>query len=96
MSATTAPTISLEAKRPSTPPKPSPSRTPYRAAQNTTFSAALRSAANEAMVARYANPSAARAGAPVDATPATTDGAMPEMGLPGAGVPVRRSPGSGS
>lgn len=89
MSSTTAPTISLEAKRPTTPPKkPSPSRTPYRPAQDTTFSAALRSAANEAMTMRYANPSAARAGAPVDTAPTATDSPLPEAGLPGANIPA--------
>jgi hypothetical protein len=86
MSSTTAPTLSLEAKRPSTPPKPSPSRTPYRPTQDTSFSAALRSASNEALAARYANPAAARVGAPVGSSSGSTDGPIGDGSLPGAGM----------
>jgi hypothetical protein len=73
MSSTMAPTIALDAKRPTTPTKPSPSRTPYRPAADTSFSAALRSARNEALAARYASPSAAQIAAPVS-TPGSDGG----------------------
>ena len=85
MSSTMAPTISLAAKRPTTPPKPSPSRTPYRPAADTTFSAALRSAANEATATRYANPSAARVGAPASSASAA-DASPADAGLPMANI----------
>jgi hypothetical protein len=84
MSSTTAPAISLETRRPSAPPKSSPSRTPYRSSPETTFSAALRTAANEALAARYASPSPARIGAPVGASGAVADSPSPDAGLPGA------------
>src|SRR4051794_24818316 len=74
MSSTTAASISLQAKRPTAPARPSPSRTPYRPAADTSFSAALKSAANEALAARYASPSAAQIGAPAGSTSGTSDG----------------------
>jgi hypothetical protein len=90
MSSTMAPTIPLEARRPTAPPKPSPSRTPYRAAPDTAFSAALRAAANEAIVNQYGNPSAARIAAPPASPGATPDGGLPGFqGLAPAGVDAR-------
>jgi uncharacterized protein YvpB len=96
MRPTPATSIPLTAKRPTTPPKPSPSRTAYRALPGTSFSAALRAAANEAMLAKYANPSAARIGAPSDPSaagsafgagmPAGMAGVPGMPGLPGMGV----------
>jgi uncharacterized protein YvpB len=108
MSQTPAVTIPLAAKRPTAPPKPSPSRTPYRALPGTPFSAALRAAANEARLsqAQYANPSTARIGAPSDPMSAGNAGAfgvgmagnvpgLPGMsGLPGMpGVGTQPPPG---
>ena len=90
MSPTSAPMIPLAAKRPTTPPQPSPSRTPYRPAAETTFGAALRAAANEAMLAQYANPNAARIGAPID----PSAGAMPGGGMPNMGIPTMGMPGA--
>jgi hypothetical protein len=86
MSSTTAPTISLAARRPTAPPKPSPSRTAYRPSGETTFGAALRAAASEALVARYTNPNAARISVPVS----PSAGAMPalDLGLPGLTAPA--------
>lgn len=91
MTQPTAASIPLAAKRPTTPPKPSPSRTPYRPLPGTTFSAALRAAATEAMQAQTANPSAARAGAPIDPMSAAALGipGMPMPGMPPAGVDAR-------
>jgi uncharacterized protein YvpB len=86
MSSTTAPTIPLAASRPTATPKPSPSRTAYRPSGETTFGAALRAAANEAMVARYTNPNAARIGVPVDPSAGATPAI--DMGLPGLGAPA--------
>jgi uncharacterized protein YvpB len=74
MSSTTAATISLQAKRPTAPVRPSPSRTPYRPSADTSFSAALKSAANEALAARYASPSAAQIGNPAGSSNASSDG----------------------
>jgi uncharacterized protein YvpB len=93
MSSTTAPKISPAAGRPTAPPKPSPSRTAYRPSGETTFGAALRAAANEAVVARYTSPNAARIGAPVNpsagATPAL-DMSLPSPGTPApAGIDAR-------
>jgi uncharacterized protein YvpB len=93
MSSISAPTISLAAKRPTTTAKPSPSRTPYRPAADTTFSAALRSASNEALAARYAAPSAAQIGAPAGSS---TDGARSTdspLGTDTLGQPSTTPPG---
>ena len=86
MSSTTAPTISLAARRPTAPPKPSPSRSAYRPSGETTFGAALRAAANEALVARYTSPNAARIGAPVNPSAGATP--VIDLGLPGLGAPA--------
>jgi len=82
-----AASIPLAAKRPTAPPKPSPSRTPYRALPGTTFSAALQAAATEAMLAQVANPSAARLGAPTDPMAAAALG-MPGRPAIGAQAPA--------
>ena len=98
MSSTMAPTISLDAKRPSAPARPSPSRTPYRPAQDTTFSAALRSAANEALAARYASPSAAQIGAPrltASASDGSASAADSLLGADDPGPGRRRRPAVG-
>ena len=90
MSSTTAPMIPLAAKRPTPPPKPASSRAPERPSAETPFSAALRAAANEAMLAQLqvSNPSAARIGAPPGpAAGPMPDAPMPGMGMPGAGMP---------
>lgn len=95
MSSTTAPMIPLAAK-PSTPPqKPAPSRGSERPSGESTFGAALRAAANEAMLAQLqiSNPSAARIGALPDASAGATPAAgLPEMGTPGMGVPILGAP----
>jgi hypothetical protein len=85
MSSTTAPMIPLAAQRPTPPPKPASSRASERPSGESTFGAALRAAANEAMLAQLqiANPSAARIGAPPD----SSAGAPPVAGLPVAGPP---------
>jgi uncharacterized protein YvpB len=101
MSSTTAPMIPLAAKRPTPPPKPAPSRGSERPSTESAFGAALRAAANEAMLAQLqiSNPSAARIGAPPDASadPAPATG-LPEAGLPGmpgAGMPIFGTPPAG-
>lgn len=85
MSSTTAPMIPLAAKQPTAPPKPAPARAQERPSPQSTFGAALRAAANEALMAQLqiANPSAARIGALPDAA----GGPMPAAGLPQAGMP---------
>lgn len=85
MSSTTATTILLAARRPTETRKPAPSRGTERASTESTFSAALRAAANQAMLAQLqiANPSAARIGA----LPGAAPDPMPAMGLPDTGIP---------
>lgn len=84
----------LTAKRPTEPPKPSPSRTPYRALPGTSFRAALRAAADEALLAKYANPSAARIGAPPDPSAGSPAGASAfGAGLPAGMTGVPGMPG---
>jgi uncharacterized protein YvpB len=92
MSSTSAPMIPLATKRPTAPQKPAPSRTPYRPSAETTFGAALRAAANEAMMAQFANPNAARIGAPAG----SSDGPIPGAGMPGVGMPGIGMPGFGA
>ncbi len=86
MSSTMAPMIPLAAKRPTPPQKPASSRAQERPSAESTFGAALRAAANEAMMAQLqiANPSAARIGALPDASagPPPVAG-LPEVGMPG-------------
>ena len=91
MTATTAPTIPLAARRPTAPqkPQPQPSRTPYRPSAETSFTGALHAAVSEAKAAQLAmltnpsvaNPSAARIGAP-----GAVPGAAPGAGTPGLDV----------
>ncbi|HZO27820.1 MAG TPA: hypothetical protein VFH48_17715 [Chloroflexota bacterium] len=94
MSSTSATMIPLAAKRPTQPQTPAPSRAPERPQTESAFGAALRAAANEAMLAQLqvSNPSAARIGALPDAAA----GPMPGPGLPGVGVPEAESAGMGT
>jgi uncharacterized protein YvpB len=78
MSSTVATTTVLDAQRSAVASTtPSRSRTPYRAAPDTTFGAALRAAATEAIVAQYGRPSAAPIAAPVEARASTEPAATP-------------------
>ncbi len=94
MSSTTAPMIPLAAQRPTQPQKPAPSRGSERPSAESTFGAALRAAANVALLAlvQVSNPSAARMGA----APHAWAGRMPAAGLPpgmpGVGMPVPGMP----
>jgi uncharacterized protein YvpB len=94
MSSTTAPMIPLAAKRPTPPQKPASSRGSERPSGESTFGAALRAAANEAMLAQLqiSNPSAARIGALPDAS----GGAMPAAGMPDAGMTGMGMPAFGA
>lgn len=66
MASTTAPPITVAAKRPPEPPKTQPSKTQTRTSPEEAFKAALRAATNEAMIAQVASsPSAAKIAAPV-------------------------------
>lgn len=93
MSSTTAPTIPLAAKRPTLPQKPAASRAQERPAAESTFGAALRAAATEAMMAQLqiANPSAARIGALPDASAGPAP-AAPEVEMPGMPASVFGAP----
>ncbi|MFN8634025.1 MAG: C39 family peptidase [Chloroflexota bacterium] len=88
MSSTVAPPTPTVTQLSATPPKPSPSRTAYRTAPDTTFQGALQAAAAEAMVFNeYSNPSAARIAAPPESQPDGQDGPAPVAEAPAPTAP---------